>query len=140
MKFRARMALLPAPVLLTVTAFRPFPGPQIVNALKHLKTFSVLEKLDVLEEFVPGGRWRLYEILAVVKKVCTDVEGHGVDQALVGIGEGDVLGIEGLRIRVAWIVQIRADGRDGNGRRARSGWALLHNQLWALPVAPEAPE
>ncbi len=33
--------------LLTVAAFRPFPGPQIVNALKHLKTFSVLEKLDV---------------------------------------------------------------------------------------------
>ncbi len=30
-----------------MTAFRPFPGPQIVKALKHLKAFSVLEKLDV---------------------------------------------------------------------------------------------
>ncbi len=33
--------------LLTITAFRPFPGPQIVEALKHVKAFSVLEKLDV---------------------------------------------------------------------------------------------
>ena len=33
--------------LLAVTAFRPFPGPQIVKALKHLMAFSVLEKLDV---------------------------------------------------------------------------------------------
>ncbi len=32
--------------LLTVTAFRPFPGPQIVEALKHLKAFSIVEKMD----------------------------------------------------------------------------------------------
>jgi pyruvate-ferredoxin/flavodoxin oxidoreductase len=33
--------------LLTVVAFRPFPGPQIVEALKHIKGLSVIEKLDV---------------------------------------------------------------------------------------------
>ena len=33
--------------LLTVVSFRPFPGPQIVQALKHVKAFSVLEKLDI---------------------------------------------------------------------------------------------
>jgi pyruvate-ferredoxin/flavodoxin oxidoreductase len=31
---------------LTVTSFRPFPGPQIVEALKHVKAFSVIERMD----------------------------------------------------------------------------------------------
>jgi len=31
---------------LHVTVFRPFPGPEIVNALKHLKGIAVLERLD----------------------------------------------------------------------------------------------
>lgn len=31
---------------LHVTVFRPFPGPDIVNALKHLKGIAVLERLD----------------------------------------------------------------------------------------------
>ncbi|MBI2847367.1 MAG: 2-oxoacid:acceptor oxidoreductase family protein [Chloroflexi bacterium] len=33
--------------VLNVSVFRPFPGPRIVQALKHLKAFSVLERLDV---------------------------------------------------------------------------------------------
>jgi pyruvate-ferredoxin/flavodoxin oxidoreductase len=31
---------------LHVTAFRPFPGPEIVRALKHLKSFAVVERMD----------------------------------------------------------------------------------------------
>jgi pyruvate-ferredoxin/flavodoxin oxidoreductase len=31
---------------LHVTSFRPFPGPQIVDALKHLKAIAVIERLD----------------------------------------------------------------------------------------------
>ncbi len=31
---------------LHVTCFRPFPGPQIVEALKHLKAFAVIERMD----------------------------------------------------------------------------------------------
>jgi pyruvate-ferredoxin/flavodoxin oxidoreductase len=30
----------------TVTAFRPFPGPQIVEALKDVKAFAVIERMD----------------------------------------------------------------------------------------------
>ena len=33
--------------VLKITAFRPFPGPQIVEALRHTKAFSVLERLDI---------------------------------------------------------------------------------------------
>jgi pyruvate-ferredoxin/flavodoxin oxidoreductase len=33
--------------VVNVTAFRPFPGPQMVEALKNVKAFSVLERLDV---------------------------------------------------------------------------------------------
>ncbi|RME61257.1 MAG: pyruvate ferredoxin oxidoreductase, partial [Caldilineae bacterium] len=29
-----------------VTCFRPFPGPQVVEALKHLKAFTVVERMD----------------------------------------------------------------------------------------------
>jgi pyruvate-ferredoxin/flavodoxin oxidoreductase len=31
---------------LHVTSFRPFPGPEIVDALKHLKAFAVVERMD----------------------------------------------------------------------------------------------
>ena len=31
---------------LHVTSFRPFPGPQIVNALKHCRSLSVIERMD----------------------------------------------------------------------------------------------
>lgn len=31
---------------LHVTSFRPFPGPEIVDALKHLKAIAVIERLD----------------------------------------------------------------------------------------------
>lgn len=30
-----------------VTSFRPFPGPEIVNALRNVKAFAVLERLDI---------------------------------------------------------------------------------------------
>ncbi|MBI3015923.1 MAG: 2-oxoacid:acceptor oxidoreductase family protein [Candidatus Tectomicrobia bacterium] len=33
--------------VLHVTAFRPFPGAQIVSALAHLKAFAVVERLDI---------------------------------------------------------------------------------------------
>ena len=33
--------------LLNVTSFRPFPGDEIVDALKNTKAFTVLERLDV---------------------------------------------------------------------------------------------
>ncbi len=29
-----------------VTAFRPFPGPELVEALRHVRAFSVLERMD----------------------------------------------------------------------------------------------
>jgi pyruvate-ferredoxin/flavodoxin oxidoreductase len=31
---------------LTITSFRPFPGPQIVEALKNVKAFAVIERMD----------------------------------------------------------------------------------------------
>jgi pyruvate-ferredoxin/flavodoxin oxidoreductase len=31
---------------LSVTSFRPFPGPQIVEALKNVKAFAVIERMD----------------------------------------------------------------------------------------------
>ena len=33
--------------VIDVTAFRPFPGPELVAALKDVKAFSVIERLDV---------------------------------------------------------------------------------------------
>jgi pyruvate-ferredoxin/flavodoxin oxidoreductase len=31
---------------LTITSFRPFPGPQVVEALKNVKAFAVIERMD----------------------------------------------------------------------------------------------
>ena len=33
--------------IVDVTSFRPFPGAELVEALKNLKAFSVIERLDV---------------------------------------------------------------------------------------------
>ncbi len=33
--------------VLAVTSFRPFPGPEIVEALKRVKAFAVIERLDI---------------------------------------------------------------------------------------------
>jgi len=33
--------------IIAVTSFRPFPGPELVEALKNVKAFTVLERLDI---------------------------------------------------------------------------------------------
>jgi pyruvate-ferredoxin/flavodoxin oxidoreductase len=112
--------------LLNVTAFRPFPGPQIVEALKHVKAFSVLEKLDV-----PLGQSN--PLTAEVKASFADaLAGHpdypriermpAVYSGSGGLGSRDV--------RPGHIVAVFENMRGGNGKRF---FTLNVNHPTALP-------
>jgi pyruvate-ferredoxin/flavodoxin oxidoreductase len=99
--------------LLTVTAFRPFPGPQIVDALKHVKAFSVLEKLDV-----PLGQSN--PLAAEVKASFADaLSGHPdypridkIPTIYAGCG-----GLGSRDVRPGHIVAIFENMRSENGKR-----------------------
>ncbi|MGD0765770.1 MAG: 2-oxoacid:acceptor oxidoreductase family protein [Dehalococcoidia bacterium] len=99
--------------LLTVTAFRPFPGPQIVKALRHVKAFSVLEKLDV-----PLGQSN--PLTAEVKAAFADaVSAHPDYEKIDRIptiysGSG---GLGSRDVRPGHIIAIFENMRGGNGKR-----------------------
>ncbi len=99
--------------LLTVTAFRPFPGPQIVKALRHVKAFSVLEKLDV-----PLGQSN--PLTAEVKASFADaISGHPAYERIDRIptiysGSG---GLGSRDVRPGHIVAIFENMRKVDGKR-----------------------
>lgn len=98
--------------VLNVTTFRPFPGPQIVEALKDLKAFSVLERLDVpLAQSNPLTA----EIKAAFADAIAGQAGYPAVDRIPAIYSG-VGGLGGRDIRPADIVAIvenmaRRDGR-----------------------------
>ena len=112
--------------LLTVTAFRPFPGPQIVKALRHVKAFSVLEKLDV-----PLGQSN--PLTAEVKASFADaISGHPAYERIDRIptiysGSG---GLGSRDVRPGHIVAVFENMRGGNGKRF---FTLNVNHPTALP-------
>lgn len=75
-----------------VTSFRPFPGKQIVQALKHMKGFSVLERMDnPLAESNP--------LTMEIKAAFADYSAHAEDDSIsipkiysgsAGLGSRDV--------------------------------------------------
>jgi len=75
-----------------VTSFRPFPGQQIVEALKHVKGFSVLERMDnPLAESNP--------LTMEIKAAFADYSAHAEDDSIsipniysgsAGLGSRDV--------------------------------------------------
>jgi pyruvate-ferredoxin/flavodoxin oxidoreductase len=112
--------------LLNVTAFRPFPGPQIVEALKHVKALSVLEKLDV-----PLGQSN--PLTAEVKAAFADaLSGHPDYERIDRIptiysGSG---GLGSRDVRPGHIVAVFENMRGGNGKRF---FTLNVNHPTALP-------
>jgi pyruvate-ferredoxin/flavodoxin oxidoreductase len=112
--------------LLAVMSFRPFPGPQIVEALKHVKAFSVLEKLDV-----PLGQSN--PLAAEVKASFADaLTGHPnyprieqIPAIYAGCG-----GLGSRDVRPGHIVAIFENMRTGHGKRF---FTLNVNHPTALP-------
>lgn len=77
-----------------VTVFRPFPGPEIVDALKQLRAFTVLERMDN-----PMGQSNplTAEIKAAFADAMTDAPGYGrihrmpiIYSGSAGLGSRDV--------------------------------------------------
>lgn len=79
---------------LHVTSFRPFPGPEIVDALKHTKAFSVVERMDnPLAQSNPLTA----EIKAAFCDALTEAEGYPEVQkipkifsGMAGLGSRDI--------------------------------------------------
>lgn len=65
---------------LTVFAFRPFPGPQIVDALKNCKAFTVLERMD--DPLSTTGNHLTREIKAAF---CDAVTGQNGQECIVRV-------------------------------------------------------
>lgn len=65
---------------LTVFAFRPFPGPQIVDALKNCKAFTVLERMD--DPLSTTGNHLTREIKAAF---CDAVTGQNGQESIVRV-------------------------------------------------------
>ncbi len=76
--------------VLHVTAFRPFPGRRVVEALRHLKAFAVIERMDnPLAESNP----LTMEIKAAFADALTDGRTAGIpriDSGSAGLGSRDV--------------------------------------------------
>ncbi len=93
--------------VLAVTSFRPFPGPQIVAALRNVRAFSVLERLDVpLAQSNPLTA----EIKASFADAAAGAEGYPAIDHLPGIYSGTA-------------------GLGGRDTRPRHFVAMAHNMV-----------
>jgi pyruvate-ferredoxin/flavodoxin oxidoreductase len=98
--------------VLAVTSFRPFPGPEIVEALRNVRAFSVLERLDVpLAQSNPLTA----EIKASFADAVSGAEGypavHRIPEVYSGTG-----GLGGRDIRPRHIVAI-IENMQARGKR-----------------------
>ena len=116
--------------LLTVVAFRPFPGKQIVEALKHVKAFSVLEKLDI-----PLGQSN--PLTAEVKASFADALAGHPDYPRIDRIPAIFSGVGGLGsrdVRPGHIVAIFENMQKPDGKRF---FSVNVNHSTALPTAPD---
>jgi pyruvate-ferredoxin/flavodoxin oxidoreductase len=116
--------------LLTVTAFRPFPGPQVASALKHLKAFSVLEKMDN-----PLGQSN--PLTAEIKAAFADALGGHPDYAPVDRIPAILSGAAGLGsrdVRPGHLVAVVDNMMKKDGKRF---FTLNVNHPTALPVTED---
>lgn len=98
---------------LHVTSFRPFPGPEIVEALKHLKAISVIERMDN-----PGAQSNplAAEIKAAFADGLSGAPGYPRIERIPVIYSGSA-GLGGRDIRPGDFVAVADHMRRGNGER-----------------------
>lgn len=116
--------------LLTVTAFRPFPGPQLVAALKHLKTFSVLEKMDN-----PLGQSN--PLTAEIKAAFADALGGHPDYEAISRIPAILSGSAGLGSRDVRPGHLVAVVENMTAKEPRRYFTLNVNHPTALPVTED---
>ncbi|HXF50354.1 MAG TPA: 2-oxoacid:acceptor oxidoreductase family protein, partial [Dehalococcoidia bacterium] len=98
--------------VLAVTSFRPFPGPEVVEALRGVRSFSVLERLDVpLAQSNPLTA----EIKASFADAASGAEGYPEVDRIPEVYSGTG-GLGGRDIRPRHIVAI-VENMQARGRR-----------------------
>ncbi|HWP59819.1 MAG TPA: 2-oxoacid:acceptor oxidoreductase family protein [Candidatus Acidoferrales bacterium] len=115
---------------LHVTSFRPFPGPQIVRALKRLKAFAVIERMDN-----PAAQSNplTAEIKAAFADALSGAPGYPRIARVPVIYSG-VAGLGGRDIRPGDFVAALEHLREEKAQRI---FALGIKHELALPPAPE---
>jgi pyruvate-ferredoxin/flavodoxin oxidoreductase len=79
---------------IAITSYRPFPGPELVEALKNVKAFAVLERLDIP---LGGDNPLAVEVKAAFANAMTGEEGYPtitriptIYRGVAGLGSRDV--------------------------------------------------
>ena len=112
-----------------VTSYRPFPGPELVEALKNVKAFSVIERLDIpLGEDNPLTT----EIQAAFAKAVMGSEGYPKLDRIPTIYSG-VAGLGSRDVTPGHMVSVVENMVEGNKRFFSLG--IDHNSQ--LPEADE---
>ena len=95
-----------------VTCFRPFPGPEIVDALKNVHGFSIVERMDnPLAQSNPLAR----EIKAAFADAMINLEGYPYIERIPKIYTGSA-GLGSRDVRPGDIIAITRNMLEGNGR------------------------
>ncbi len=96
-----------------VTSFRPFPGPELVDALAHTRAFSVLERMDnPLAESNP----LTLEIKAAFADALTGLNGHS-EITRVPIIYSGTAGLGSRDVRPGDFVAVAKNMASDNGKR-----------------------
>ncbi len=96
-----------------VTSFRPFPSAEIVDALKHVKAFSVLERMDnPLSQSNPLTR----EIKAAFADAISGFDGYPAIDRIPQIYSGSV-GLGSRDVRAGDLIAIVRNMQSGDGKR-----------------------
>ncbi len=96
-----------------VTVFRPFPGPELVEALAHVKAFSVLERMDnPLAQSNPLTA----EIKAAFADALVGTDGYPEITRIPTIYSGSA-GLGSRDVRPGDFVAVAKNMASGNGRR-----------------------
>lgn len=99
--------------VLNVVAFRPFPGKQIVEALQHVKAFSVLERMD--NPLAQANPLTL-EIKSAFSDAMNGVEGYPKISAIPQIYSGSA-GLGSRDVRPGDFISVHKNMQNGSGKR-----------------------
>ncbi len=111
------------------TAFRPFPGPQIVDLLKNVQSMAIIERLDV----PPAENNPLTsEIKAAFADALSGRPGYPTIHRMPGIASGSA-GLGSRDVRPSDLIAVFERLRSGG----REYFALNIDHPSALPVDPE---
>ena len=115
-----------------VTCYRPFPGPQLVEVLKGLKAFTVLERMD---DPLAQSNPLTAEIKASFADALMGTEGYPTIERIPTIYSGSA-GLGSRDVRPGHFVSIARNMSEGGGRRYFTV-GIEHATALPMPIDPD---